>query len=363
MSYPTVRLRDVAPRPRYMASWDRVKHTKLHLFTEMVAEMLGVFLYVYAGWPSSNVLVVYDVDSDHDVLALFTVGVAYSIGIVLAITVCAATSGGHFSPSVTVSFVVLRGFPVRKAVMYILAQISGAYLACLCIYVQWKDLITVVEGVLVEKRVYDALMFTPDGPAGIFALYVLPGTNLHRVLLNEFMTVRVSCFPPAARLTLYAKDLVLGLSISACLDPTNHMIPPAAAPWVVGFTYGIAIWGYSPTAIAANTARDVGGRMMAMTIWGRQATGGLYAAIAALTNIPATVLAFFVYDTLLGSCSRTLTPQHAAFLRAHKMYHEDNGLVPSGYLSALDSHNGSFDEKPVVNTEAEVDARNVYLTV
>lgn len=70
MSYPTVRLRDVVPRPRYMTSWDRIKHTKIHLFTEMIAEMvlyfydasqvqlttcraqLGVFLYVYAGWPS-----------------------------------------------------------------------------------------------------------------------------------------------------------------------------------------------------------------------------------------------------------------------------------------------------------------------
>jgi len=168
---------------------------------------------------------------------------------------------------------------------------------------------------------------------------------LHRVLLNEFMT-----------------DLVLGLAISACLDPTNHFIPPAAAPWVIGFTYGMAIWGYAPTAIAANSARDIGGRMMAMTIWGRQAAGGPYAAIAALTNIPATVLAFFLYNVFLCSSSRTLTPQHFAFLRAHKMYHEDNGLVPAGYLSALGPHEDttssrSFDEKPIGNIEDN--ARNV----
>ena len=79
-------------------------------------------------------------------------------------------------------------------------------------------------------------MFTPDGPGGIFGLYVLPGTNLHRVLLNEFMTVRISLSFLVVSLTLYAKDFVLGLAISACLDPTNHFIPPAAAPWVIGFT-------------------------------------------------------------------------------------------------------------------------------
>lgn len=44
---------------------------------------------------------------------------------------------------------------------------------------------------------------------------------------------------------------------------------------------------------------------MAMTIWGRQAAGGPYAAIAALTNIPATVLAFFLYDAFLSSPSRS----------------------------------------------------------
>ncbi|KAH0833310.1 aquaporin-like protein [Lanmaoa asiatica] len=351
MSYPTVRLRDVAPRPRYMTSWDRVKHTKIHLFTQMAAEMLGAFIYVYAGWfivsfvprRASSLLTIHYATgvgstatfvvgnlTSQPIGSLFTVGVAYSIGIMLAIMICAATSGGHLNPCVTVSFVVLRGFPMRKAAMYILAQVFGAYLACLCIYVQWKDLIEVAEGALIEKGLYGTLMFTPNGPGGIFAFYVLPGANLNRILLNEFMT-----------------DLVIGLSRHlGSLD--SHMAS----------LYGDTL---QLQAIVTNTARDVGGRMMAMTIWGPQATGGLYAAIAALTNIPVTVLAFFVYDTFLGSSSRTLTPQHIAFLRAQKMYHEDNGLVTPGHLSALESHNGSFDGKPSVNAEveAEVDARNV----
>ena len=79
------------------------------------------------------------------------------------------------------------------------------------------------------------MMFTPDGPAGIFALYVMPGTNLHRVLLNEFVVVSISYSFPSSQFDI-VKDFVIGLAISASLDPTNHMIPPAAAPWVVGFT-------------------------------------------------------------------------------------------------------------------------------
>jgi len=38
--------------------------------------------------------------------------------------------------------------------------------------------------------------------------------------------------------------------------------------------------------VAANSARDVGGRLAAMSIWGMEASGGKYAALAALTNIP-----------------------------------------------------------------------------
>jgi glycerol uptake facilitator-like aquaporin len=62
--------------------------------------------------------------------------------------------------------------------------------------------------------------------------------------------------------------------------------------------------------VAANTARDVGGRLAAIAIWGTKANGGSYAAIAALTNILATLLAYSFYEFILkDSCrgkSRTI---------------------------------------------------------
>ena len=56
--------------------------------------------------------------------------------------------------------------------------------------------------------------------------------------------------------------------------------------------------------VAANTARDLGGRLAAIAIWGTKANGGSYAAIAALTNIPATVLAYSFYEFVLKDSSR-----------------------------------------------------------
>jgi len=56
--------------------------------------------------------------------------------------------------------------------------------------------------------------------------------------------------------------------------------------------------------VAANTARDVGGRLVAVAIWGSKASGGRYAAIAALTNILSTVIAYATYEFIFKDSSR-----------------------------------------------------------
>jgi hypothetical protein len=58
--------------------------------------------------------------------------------------------------------------------------------------------------------------------------------------------------------------------------------------------------------VAANSARDVGGRLAAMSIWGMRASGGKYAALAALTNIPAMLFAAALYEFFLTDSSRGL---------------------------------------------------------
>lgn len=44
--------------------------------------------------------------------------------------------------------------------------------------------------------------------------------------------------------------------------------------------------------------------MMAVAIWGSKASGGAYAAIAALTNILATLIALVVYEAIFTDSSR-----------------------------------------------------------
>ncbi|KAN0139032.1 Aquaporin-like protein [Lactarius tabidus] len=242
--------------------------------------------------------------------SLLTVGFAYALGIVVALVVCSATSGGHFSPAVTIVHVIFNGFPVAQGARYIVSQIFGGFSGCMFVYWQWRTLIKEAEAALIAANKYDAVNFTNLGPAGIFALYSNPADPVGLVFLNELVS-----------------DFFIGIVISACLDPTNFFAPPAAAPWIIGLTYGTAIWGFSPNGLAANTGRDVGGRLVAIAIWGTKANGGSYAAIAALTNILATLLAYSFYEFVLKDSSRVVTitgkefrDGHAAHLE-HRKYH------------------------------------------
>ena len=72
----------------------------------------------------------------------------------------------------------------------------------------------------------------------------------------------------------------------------------------------MCIWGYAPIGVSLNTARDLGGRFMALTIWGTGAAGGHYAAVSALTNILSTVLAVLFYEVVLTDSSRGAYPMH-----------------------------------------------------
>ena len=66
----------------------------------------------------------------------------------------------------------------------------------------------------------------------------------------------------------------------------------------------MVVWGFAPLGLAANAARDLGGRFAALTLFGRDAAGGDYAAIAALMSIPATLLAGLFYELIFNASQR-----------------------------------------------------------
>lgn len=289
----------------------------MHWFMECFAETLGVFFYVYAGvgsqtaWVTGNILVSAGL-APVGLASLFQIGFGYMCGILLALGICAGTSGGHFNPCVSIAFVVFKGFPPLTALRYIVAQILGAYIACLLIYAQYRITFQECTAILHAAGQFDALNYTPNGLAGIFGFYLLPGQTLGLAFLNEFVT-----------------DTFLGLAIWASLDSSNALVPPVMGPVLVAAAYGSAIWGFSLPGLVANSARDIGGRFAAMTIWGRTAAGGPYSAISALTNIPATLFAAFIYETFLTDSDRVVSSAAYEWGVAHASHRRHaHGVLP-----------------------------------
>lgn len=290
--HPTTPVAEIVPRPAALVRWEKTRNRRVTWLIECVAEATGTFLYTFAGAGATASFVLGNILKISGLGSLLQVGIAYAVGIALALTVCVSTSGGHFSPGFTIHAVVLRGFPIGKALRLVVAQIFGSYIACLLVYVQYKQLIHTAINALKEAGQYETLMFTPNGPGGIFGLYVNPGSNLGYVVLNEFVC-----------------DFILGLCVFGVLDPTNHLATPTTMPWLIALAYGVSIWGFAPVGIAANAARDLGGRFAALTLFGSEASGGNYAAIAALTNIPAILLAGVVHDLVFTDSNRSINPE------------------------------------------------------
>jgi glycerol uptake facilitator-like aquaporin len=220
--------------------------------------------------------------------------------------------------------VIFRKFPAHKALWFIVCQIFGGYVACMLVYYQWEPLVK--EMVALGNPV---AMFTAQGAPGAFALYRNPEVGLGHMFLNEFVG-----------------SFVVGITIWASMDPTNFVIPPSQAAFYVSAAYVAIIWAFAVPGVALNTARDVGGRLWALTIWGTEAAGGRYAAIAALTNLLATVFAVVLYELFLVDSDKPLTPEALMFGRVehgNRRLHPQE--IPEIEASGVDKRRDSSTEK------------------
>jgi glycerol uptake facilitator-like aquaporin len=56
---------------------------------------------------------------------------AWGFGVIIGIYIAGGISGGHLNPAIPLTPCLYRGFPFRKALIYVSAQVPGAFLAAL----------------------------------------------------------------------------------------------------------------------------------------------------------------------------------------------------------------------------------------
>jgi len=289
----------------------------------MLAEMAGAFAYVYCGVSALATFTLTTAAKEAGFGGLLNVAFGFAFGIAFALITCAATSGGHFNPAMTLVFATLQGFPWRKVPLYIISQITGAFLACLCVYAQWYQSIHDYEALLTSAGLP---LVSATGPAGIFCAIPVEGQDLRWLFVTEFIA-----------------DAFIGFIIWACIDANNPFVSPRTVPFQIGLAYFCMIIGFGANTLSTNLARDLGARMMSAAFYGSGVftVQNGYAAISILVNIPATFVGVLFYQFVMGDATKMLKTGNALPAEVHRELQRErdaNNGEPGEYETYLRKH-------------------------
>lgn len=263
---------------------------------ECVAEMVGTYILVFFGVGSVHAAVLTGAHS-----GLWQVAVVWGVAISLAIYATSAVSGAHINPAITVAFARYRGFPPRKVLPYIVAQLSGAFLGAATLYGLFHGAI----------RAFEKANGIVRG---------LPGSELSAMVFGEYFPnpaiIGIGACAQVTHLQAMLAEAIgtafLAFFVFAVTDVANPGRPRdwLAAPFI-GLTVSILISVIAPlTQGGFNPARDFGPRLVALIAgWGRIAIPGPrngFLTVYILAPLIGALVGGAVYDKLLSHTDRSV---------------------------------------------------------
>jgi glycerol uptake facilitator protein len=208
-----------------------------------------------------------------------TITLGWAFAVIVAVYVSAGVSGAHINPAVTLALAVKRGFPWGKVVPYIIAQIIGAFLGALGVYLCYRD-------GLVSAGMPNVWC---TGPGAIFSTAFWGGAGATKV--GDYSLVTAS-------ITEFFGTMVLLWGVLASGDSKNMGLMHNLGPFLVGFTVlavGLSLGG--PSGYAINPARDFGPRLLGTLVGTTGLFNGIYWLIApVLMPIIGGIAGCFTYD-------------------------------------------------------------------
>ncbi|WP_287786823.1 MIP/aquaporin family protein [Acidiphilium sp.] len=219
------------------------------MFGELISEAVAIFIIIAFGDSIAAMYILYD--PSPYVNSYWGVCMGWGMAVTLAIYATGSISGTHANPAVTLALALFRGFSWKKVVPYWIAQVVGAFLGAVIVYVLFAPVIHHYN------TVHNLARNASTATSGVF--FTHPGlaiTPLHalsdQIILTAF--------------------LIFG--IFAITEQYNEMAPGANFGAVmIGLLVAIigACMGYLE-AWAINPARDFGPRLFAFFAgWGHQA--------------------------------------------------------------------------------------------
>jgi glycerol uptake facilitator protein len=215
---------------------------------ELISEALAVAIVITLGDSAAAMITLYD--PSPYATAYWGVCIAWGLAVTLSIYVTGAVSGTHANPAVTLALTLFRGFPRRKVLPYMAAQVLGGFIGAALVYQLFGP---VIDGYNTAHH----LTREAGGAAGVFfthpGLYITP---IHAFWDEVILTG------------------ILMLGIFAITEEFNTQAPQAnSGALIIGLL--VACIGASAgflEAWALNPARDFGPRLFCYFMgWGSAA--------------------------------------------------------------------------------------------
>jgi len=248
-----------------------------NLKRELLAEFLGTFVLIAfgAGVVAQVVL------SGEKNGGYLSINLAWGMAVTLGIYVAGGVTGAHLNPAVTVALAARRGFPWKHVVPYSLAQILGAFVASLVVFITYRQAFDAFDG---GSRMVSGAQAT----AGIFATYPQPFLTIFGGLLDQIVG------------TALLMLVILAIGDTRNLAPTGNVAPILVGllVMVIGMSFGFNA-GY-----AINPARDLGPRLFtALAGWGTEVfrAGNYWFWVPIVGPIIGGTLGAWLYDVLIGN--------------------------------------------------------------
>ena len=254
-----------APRP---AGW------RATTAGELVAECLGTFILICFG-DGVVAMAVAALNQSGRGMQIFAasgdwliIGFGWGLAVAFGVYVAGGVSGAHINPAVTLAFAARRGFPWRKVPGYIAAQMLGAFLGALLVYIVYKASIDSFERAnhITRGDASSVPTFSifATFPAKYFGNFV--GPLIDQVVGTAFLVAFVL----------------------ALVDEFNQPVRANLAPLAVGLVVvAIGLSFGANAGYAINPARDFGPRLFAWIAgWGKVAIPGDYGNVNGFLWIP-----------------------------------------------------------------------------
>src|SRR5215471_18705464 len=107
---------------------------QIPLNAALTGEFLGTALLIVLG--DGVVANVFLVSKQPDNMMITT---AWGLAVAMSVYVCGRLSGGHINPAVTLALAARGAFPRSRVIPYWSAQLTGAFVGALLVYVAYAD--------------------------------------------------------------------------------------------------------------------------------------------------------------------------------------------------------------------------------